>query len=160
MSNVKKSVMNKRQMQTQESKIDTGTTIDAHLVATKSSRIESEVQDDSSKSGNDTNANDVDIRPIYDEEPMTETSSWDSWDKSLCPGCPTFMTFRGFGITGIIGQTKDIYSGIMEMEPDIENMTFNEYFEYEAAKKRQLWDNVRSRKSPPNYDETDFDSFY
>ncbi|GJY55198.1 retrovirus-related pol polyprotein from transposon TNT 1-94 [Tanacetum coccineum] len=57
---------------TQESNIDTGTTVDADLVATKSSRIESEVQDGSSKSGNDTDADDVDIRPIYDEEPMTE----------------------------------------------------------------------------------------
>ncbi|GJV08162.1 hypothetical protein Tco_1345818 [Tanacetum coccineum] len=28
--------------------------------------------DDSSRSGNDTDADDADIRPIYDEEPMTE----------------------------------------------------------------------------------------
>ncbi|GJU12818.1 hypothetical protein Tco_1135214 [Tanacetum coccineum] len=33
---------------------------------------ESEVQDDSSRSGNDTNADDADIRPIYNEEPMVE----------------------------------------------------------------------------------------
>ncbi|GKE21718.1 hypothetical protein Tco_1433230, partial [Tanacetum coccineum] len=65
MGNVKKSVaertrhqrqydrrVNKRQMQTN------GT--------------ESEVQDDNSRSGNDTDANDTDIRPIYDEEPMAE----------------------------------------------------------------------------------------
>ncbi|GJX42873.1 hypothetical protein Tco_0257863 [Tanacetum coccineum] len=36
------------------------------------SRTESEVQDDSSRPGNDTDADDADIRPIYDEEPMTE----------------------------------------------------------------------------------------
>ncbi|GKB34548.1 hypothetical protein Tco_0879490 [Tanacetum coccineum] len=30
------------------------------------------------------------------------------------------------------------------MEPDIENMTLSEYLEYEAAKERQLWDDVRS----------------
>ncbi|GJS21217.1 hypothetical protein Tco_0449849 [Tanacetum coccineum] len=36
------------------------------------SGTESEVQDDSSKSGNDTDADDADIRPIYDEELMTE----------------------------------------------------------------------------------------
>ncbi|GKG39838.1 hypothetical protein Tco_0463983, partial [Tanacetum coccineum] len=29
-------------------------------------------QDDSSRSGNDTDANDADIRPIYDEDPMAE----------------------------------------------------------------------------------------
>ncbi|GJV19882.1 hypothetical protein Tco_1368902 [Tanacetum coccineum] len=39
---------------------------------TQSSGTESEVQDDSSRSGNDTDADDADIRPIYDEEPMVE----------------------------------------------------------------------------------------
>ncbi|GJT72627.1 hypothetical protein Tco_1031913 [Tanacetum coccineum] len=53
-----------------ESKIDTGKALDADLVDTESIRIESEVQDDSSRSGNDTDADDADIRPIYDEEPM------------------------------------------------------------------------------------------
>ncbi|GKB78705.1 hypothetical protein Tco_0945600, partial [Tanacetum coccineum] len=48
----------------------------------------------------------------------------------------------------------------MEMEPDIENITINEYIEYEAAKERQLWDNVRSKRSLTNYDKADFDSFH
>ncbi|GJZ30814.1 hypothetical protein Tco_0575861, partial [Tanacetum coccineum] len=39
---------------------------------TQSSGTKSEVQDDSSRSGNDTDADDADIRPIYDEEPMVE----------------------------------------------------------------------------------------
>ncbi|GJR77167.1 hypothetical protein Tco_0089532 [Tanacetum coccineum] len=85
MGNVKKSVaertchkrqydrrVNKRQMQTQESKIDTGKPVDADLVVTKSSGTESEVQDESNRSGNDTDTDDADIRPIYDEEPMAE----------------------------------------------------------------------------------------
>ncbi|GKC00339.1 hypothetical protein Tco_0986475 [Tanacetum coccineum] len=85
MGNVKKSVaertrhqrqyerrVNKRQVQTQESKIDTGKALDADLVNTKSIRTDSIVQDDSSRSGNDTDADDADIRPIYDEEPMAE----------------------------------------------------------------------------------------
>ncbi|GJR50879.1 hypothetical protein Tco_1401400 [Tanacetum coccineum] len=38
--------------------------------------------------------------------------------------------------------------GIMEMEPDIENMTLTEYLEYEAVKERRLWDNVQSKSSP------------
>ncbi|GJW83666.1 hypothetical protein Tco_0156811, partial [Tanacetum coccineum] len=46
------------------------------------------------------------------------------------------------------------------MEPDIENMTMNEYLEYEAAKERRLWDDVRSRRSPTNYNEADIDSFH
>ncbi|GJY23676.1 hypothetical protein Tco_0397334 [Tanacetum coccineum] len=84
MNNVKKSVaertshqrqydrkVNKKQMQTQESKIDTKA-VDADLVVTESSGIELEVQDDNSRSGNDTDADDAYIRPIYDEEPMAE----------------------------------------------------------------------------------------
>nr|GEZ54926.1 hypothetical protein [Tanacetum cinerariifolium] len=59
-------------MQTQESKIDTGKVVDANLVVTKSNGIESEVQDDNSKSGNDTNADDADIRRIYNEEPRAK----------------------------------------------------------------------------------------
>ncbi|GJZ82857.1 hypothetical protein Tco_0648030 [Tanacetum coccineum] len=57
---------------TQESKIDTGKAIDAYLVVTESSGTKPEVQDDSSRSGNDTDTDDADIRPIYDEEPMAE----------------------------------------------------------------------------------------
>ncbi|GKB17091.1 hypothetical protein Tco_0851014 [Tanacetum coccineum] len=38
----------------------------------KSIRTDSTVQDDNSRSGNDTDADDADIRPIYDEEPMAE----------------------------------------------------------------------------------------
>ncbi|GJQ97013.1 hypothetical protein Tco_0008152 [Tanacetum coccineum] len=85
LGNVKKSVaertrhqrqyerrVNKRQMQTQESKIDTGKALDADLVDTESIRTDSTVQDDSSRSGNDTDDDDADIRPIYDEEPMAE----------------------------------------------------------------------------------------
>ncbi|GKF41853.1 hypothetical protein Tco_0125195 [Tanacetum coccineum] len=59
-------------MQTQESKIDTGKALDADLVDTKSIRIDSTVQDDISRSGNDTDADDADIRPIYDKEPMAD----------------------------------------------------------------------------------------
>ncbi|GJZ45034.1 hypothetical protein Tco_0592630, partial [Tanacetum coccineum] len=44
----------------------------------------------------------------------------------------------------------------MEMEPDIDNMTMSEYLEFEAAKERRLWDDVRSRRSPTHYDEADF----
>ncbi|GJR31225.1 hypothetical protein Tco_1107457 [Tanacetum coccineum] len=38
----------------------------------ESIRTESTVQDDSNRSGNDTDTDDADIRPIYDEEPMAE----------------------------------------------------------------------------------------
>ncbi|GKE24099.1 hypothetical protein Tco_1435611, partial [Tanacetum coccineum] len=95
MSNVKKYVaertrhkrlydrrVNKRQMQTQENKIDKGKALDADLVVTESSGIKSEVQDDSSRLGNDTDVDDIDIKPIYDEEPMAEVQ--------LIPECNVF----------------------------------------------------------------------
>ncbi|GJQ97740.1 hypothetical protein Tco_0008879 [Tanacetum coccineum] len=59
-------------MQMQESKINTGKAVDDDLVVTESSGTESEVQDDKSRPGNDTDADDADSRPIYDEEPMVE----------------------------------------------------------------------------------------
>ncbi|GJU13128.1 hypothetical protein Tco_1135524 [Tanacetum coccineum] len=64
--------VNKRQMQTQESKIDTSKALDNGLVVMESNGTESDVQDDISRSWNDTDADDADIRPIYDEEPMAE----------------------------------------------------------------------------------------
>ncbi|GKA09707.1 hypothetical protein Tco_0689140 [Tanacetum coccineum] len=64
--------VNKRQMYTQESKIDTGKAVDNGLVVMESNGTESKVQDDTSRSGNDTDADDADIKPAYDEEPMVE----------------------------------------------------------------------------------------
>ncbi|GJW85276.1 hypothetical protein Tco_0158421 [Tanacetum coccineum] len=46
----------------------------------------------------------------------------------------------------------------MEMEPDIENMTLNEYLDYEAEKERRLLDNLRSKSSPTRYErDVDFE---
>ncbi|GKB94395.1 hypothetical protein Tco_0980532 [Tanacetum coccineum] len=64
--------VNKKKMQTTEEKVDTSNALDASLVDKESSRTASREQDTSSRSGNDAHANDVDIRPIYDEEPMAE----------------------------------------------------------------------------------------
>ncbi|GJT42011.1 hypothetical protein Tco_0941876 [Tanacetum coccineum] len=61
-----------RQMQKQESKVDMGKAADADLVVKESSGTESGKQDTSSRSGNDADADNANIRPIYDEEPMAE----------------------------------------------------------------------------------------
>nr|GFA85923.1 hypothetical protein [Tanacetum cinerariifolium] len=63
--------VNERQMHTTEEKVDTSNALDASLVDTKSSGTESREQDTSNKSRNDAHADDVDTRPIYDEEPMS-----------------------------------------------------------------------------------------
>ncbi|GJX97598.1 hypothetical protein Tco_0353396 [Tanacetum coccineum] len=89
LGNVKKSVaertrhqrqyerrVNKRQMQTQESKIDTGKALDADLVDTESIRTDSIVQDDSSRSGNDTDADDADISPYMTKSQMLRVDQY------------------------------------------------------------------------------------
>ncbi|GKE69813.1 hypothetical protein Tco_1527885 [Tanacetum coccineum] len=64
--------VNERQMQTTEEKVDTSKALDASLVDIESSGTKSKEQDTSSRSRNDAHADDTDIRPIYDEEPMAE----------------------------------------------------------------------------------------
>ncbi|GKA40068.1 hypothetical protein Tco_0732661 [Tanacetum coccineum] len=54
-----------------------------HVIKDKSIRTDSTVQDDNSRSGNDTYADDADIRPIYDEEPMAESSKTTEQTTSL-----------------------------------------------------------------------------
>ncbi|GKA55094.1 hypothetical protein Tco_0754043 [Tanacetum coccineum] len=57
-----------------EEKVDTSKALDASLVDTQSSGIESKAQDTRSRSGNDAHADGADIKPIYDEEPMDENA--------------------------------------------------------------------------------------
>ncbi|GJX44098.1 hypothetical protein Tco_0260774, partial [Tanacetum coccineum] len=57
---------------TQKNKVDLGKALDAGLVVMDCSGTKSEKQDTSSKSGNDVDADNVDIKPVYDEEPMAE----------------------------------------------------------------------------------------
>nr|GEU36193.1 hypothetical protein [Tanacetum cinerariifolium] len=58
----------------QEGKVDIGKALDVSLVVTESNETESKKQDTSSRSGNDADADNADVRPIYDEEPMAETT--------------------------------------------------------------------------------------
>ncbi|GKA59558.1 hypothetical protein Tco_0758871 [Tanacetum coccineum] len=64
--------VNERQMQTKERKVDTSKALDASLVVTKRSGTKSGKQYTSSRSGNDVDADNADIKHIYDEEPMAE----------------------------------------------------------------------------------------
>ncbi|GJT91855.1 hypothetical protein Tco_1080700 [Tanacetum coccineum] len=75
-SNVNSVVMENTCSEKENSNSDTAfnnhKALDASLVVIESSRTDSEVHDESTWSGNDTDVDDVDIRPIYDEEPMDE----------------------------------------------------------------------------------------
>ncbi|GJS23574.1 hypothetical protein Tco_0452206 [Tanacetum coccineum] len=67
--------VNEDKMQTTEDKVDSSKALDASLVDTKSSGTTLKEQDTSNISGNDAHADDADIRPIYDEEPMVEVQT-------------------------------------------------------------------------------------
>ncbi|GJT56888.1 hypothetical protein Tco_0991942 [Tanacetum coccineum] len=67
--------VNERQMQTTEDKVDSSKALDASLVDTESSGTALKEQDTSSRSRNDAHADDVDIRPIYNEEPIAEVQT-------------------------------------------------------------------------------------
>ncbi|GJT67322.1 hypothetical protein Tco_1018802 [Tanacetum coccineum] len=67
--------VNERQMQITEDKVDSSKALDASLVDTESSGTTLKEQDTSNRSGNDAHADDADIRPIYDEEPMAEVQT-------------------------------------------------------------------------------------
>ncbi|GJU76739.1 hypothetical protein Tco_1273809 [Tanacetum coccineum] len=64
--------VNERQMQTTEEKVDMSNVLNASLVDTESSGIKSGKHDTSRSSGNDVDADDTYIKPIYDEERMDE----------------------------------------------------------------------------------------
>ncbi|GJW37722.1 hypothetical protein Tco_0060642 [Tanacetum coccineum] len=64
--------VNERQMQTIEEKNDTSKALNASLIDTESSGTESGEQDTSSRSGNNIDADDADIKPVYDKEPIAE----------------------------------------------------------------------------------------
>ncbi|GJS05255.1 hypothetical protein Tco_0321763, partial [Tanacetum coccineum] len=59
-------------MQKQKSKVDMGKALDADLVVTESNEIESRKKYTSSGLGNDIDADNADIKPVYDKEPMVE----------------------------------------------------------------------------------------
>ncbi|GJT71159.1 hypothetical protein Tco_1030445 [Tanacetum coccineum] len=71
--------------------------------------IESEVQDESSRSGNDTNVDDADIRPIYDEEPMAGVQ--------LTAECHIFPTGQQHTKWKPTGKLFDSCTGKVDSEP-------------------------------------------
>nr|GEW70278.1 integrase, catalytic region, zinc finger, CCHC-type, peptidase aspartic, catalytic [Tanacetum cinerariifolium] len=66
--------MNDRMMQLKEGKVYSSKALDAGLVVTESNETESERHVSSSRSGNDTHAEDVDIKLVNENKPMAETT--------------------------------------------------------------------------------------
>ncbi|GKF87004.1 hypothetical protein Tco_0254831 [Tanacetum coccineum] len=60
------------QIQMQEGEVDKDNTLDADSVVTKSSETKSKKHVTSSRSGNDTHAEDVNIKPVNDKELVAE----------------------------------------------------------------------------------------
>ncbi|GKC52961.1 retrovirus-related pol polyprotein from transposon TNT 1-94 [Tanacetum coccineum] len=80
--------VNESKMQSKEGKDDSRETLDAHLVVTESNETESETHVSSSRSGNDTHAEDAIINSKNDKQPMAEV------DRNTTPDS-TDMSHRG-----------------------------------------------------------------
>ncbi|GKA54240.1 hypothetical protein Tco_0753189 [Tanacetum coccineum] len=105
--------MNERQMLSKEGKVDLSKALDADLVVTERSGTESENHDTSSRSGNDTHAEDADIKPANNKEPMAEVDSNTTPDS-------TNMYYRG----GEIDQNAEKYQvSCPLLDPSFDNMT-------------------------------------
>ncbi|GJR91287.1 hypothetical protein Tco_0215298 [Tanacetum coccineum] len=68
----------------------------------------------------------------------------------------TFPRTMDYGMSQLLHNSV----GFREEEPDIENMTPNEYLKYESEKKIRLWRSVRPKDSPTGYKKADIDSFH
>ncbi|GKA58294.1 hypothetical protein Tco_0757482 [Tanacetum coccineum] len=131
-------------MQTQESKVDTGKTLDDDLVVTESNGRESKVQDDNNRSGNDTYTDDADIRPIYDEEPMAKVQ--------LTAECNIFAT--GQQTT----EQPEHHNGRQELKIYSVNL-FDEYFNGENQVVSKSFDVTTSDASDKRQQQPDSTSY-
>nr|GEV16259.1 retrovirus-related Pol polyprotein from transposon TNT 1-94 [Tanacetum cinerariifolium] len=75
--------VNERQMQTKSEKVYSSKALDASLVDTEGNRTKFEKHNTSSSLENDVDANDADIKPIYDYEPMTEEFKSDEQEQMI-----------------------------------------------------------------------------
>nr|GFC12667.1 hypothetical protein [Tanacetum cinerariifolium] len=121
-------------MQTQESKINMGKAVNDDLVVIKSSGTESEVQDDNSRSGNDTDADDADIRPIYNEEPMAKVQLTTEWQHG--------QVLNDESNKAKIKKEIDVLETI---NTELEHMVANFHKENETLKKhyKDLYDSIK-----------------
>ncbi|GJZ30228.1 hypothetical protein Tco_0575275 [Tanacetum coccineum] len=107
--------VNERQMQTTEEKDDLSTTMDASLVDTESSETESKEQDTRSRSGNDAHADDADLRPIYNEEPMAEENeTLKRHYKELFDSIKTMRTKTIEHTTSLLAQNDEFKAQLQE----------------------------------------------
>ncbi|GJU58248.1 hypothetical protein Tco_1236014 [Tanacetum coccineum] len=96
----------KEKCRQQEDKVDSSKALDASLVDTESSGTALKEQDTSSRSGNDAHADDADIRPIYDEEPMAK-GEVDQNAKQCHDICPLPATLTDNQTTELLNQSLE-----------------------------------------------------
>ncbi|GJS58265.1 hypothetical protein Tco_0653049 [Tanacetum coccineum] len=148
------SKVNKRQMQTQESKFDLGKALDVGLVVTKSSGTESGKHNTSSRSENDTDTDDMDIKHIYDEEPVAEIQ--------LTAECNVFATGQQhpeqpeFNNEGMVDQdAEECQVKSPMLNPSLDNKTtefLNKSLESENIWQHGQFLNVKSNESKIKHD--------
>ncbi|GJX53259.1 hypothetical protein Tco_0281628 [Tanacetum coccineum] len=137
--------VNERQIQTTYGNIDTGNALDASLVNTESIGTESKEQDTSSRSGNDAHADDADIRPIYDEEPMAENV------EQCHDTCPLPAKVNDNQTTELTNQSlefEDIYV-IETINIELEHKVAQLLKENETLKRhyKEMFDSIKTKRA-------------
>ncbi|GKB80826.1 hypothetical protein Tco_0947721 [Tanacetum coccineum] len=148
--------VNERQMQTTKEKVDTSKALNASLADTESSRTESGKHDTSSRSGNDADADEVDIKPVYDEEPMAEFAKTSILGKPVLQSLinqsvvrqPNAFKFERPRIS------KPRFSSQVDVNNDLSKPVTAHYLpkerEYAFAKPHHVIASSESRNSPKN----------
>ncbi|GKC29157.1 hypothetical protein Tco_1036451 [Tanacetum coccineum] len=133
----------------QEGKVDMGKALDVSLVVIESSGTESAKQDTSSRSKNDTDALDADIRLVSDEEPRAEDAK-QCQDKELSkPVTPYYLPNESGSIFAkpyhVVASSNSRNSSKNMPRFSLNDIVHNHYLE-EARKKTQ----ERNRNSKPS----------
>ncbi|GKA80961.1 hypothetical protein Tco_0787653 [Tanacetum coccineum] len=133
--------MNDRMMQSKEGKVDSSKALDVGLVVTESNETESERHVSSSRSRNDTHAEDVDIKPVNDNEPMAENAVKcqvscllldSSFDNMTTEFSNQFLESENISLKKIVAQLQKDFS---RMEAHCVNMELK--YQNQALKKGQ-----------------------
>ncbi|GKC05306.1 hypothetical protein Tco_0996916 [Tanacetum coccineum] len=160
--------VNKRLMETQESKAVSSIAVDVDLVVMESNRPESKKQDTSSRSGNYLiHVVDADIRPVNDQMPFAEINSNTTPDS-------TYMSHRGGEIDQDAGQYQVksplLNAELFKMKDMVEKEVYNELSNRFLQLKKhcisleisiqQKEESFKSNKPCKNQDSPEFREFF
>ncbi|GJY69477.1 hypothetical protein Tco_0472459 [Tanacetum coccineum] len=112
-------MMNERRMQSKEENIDSSKVLDASLVVTKCRRTKSEKHDTSSRSGNDTHAEDANIKPHAEQLKFNNEGRVDE-DAKQCQVKSPLLYAELFKMKDMV--EKEVYNELENRFVELENI--------------------------------------